>query len=175
MVIHCKYDFIVVSSRKLKKKTLFNSVQFSHSVVSDFLWPHGLQNARPPCPSPTPRVYSNSCPLSQWCHCTISSSVIPFSPCLQSFPGSGYFPLSPFFVSGGQSTGLSASASDLPMNIQDWFPLGWTGWIALLSKGLSQESSATPQFKSINSLALNFSYSPTLTSIHDCWKSHSFD
>ena len=101
--------------------------------MSDSLQSHGLQHARPPCPSPTPGVYSNSCPLSRWCHPTISSSVIPFSSCLQSFPASGQF-----FASGGQSIRASASASVLPINIQDWFPLGWTGWISLQSKGLSK-------------------------------------
>ena len=110
------------------------SVQFSRSVVSDSLRPHGLQHTRPPCPSPTPGVYSNSCPLSWWCHATISSSVIPFSSCPQSFPGSESFQMSQLFASGGQSIGVSASASVLPTNIQDWFPLGWTGWISLLSK-----------------------------------------
>ena len=120
----------------------FSSVQFSGSVVSDSLWPHGLQNARPPCPLPTPGVYSNSCPLSQWCHPTISSSVVPFSH-LQSFPASGSFPVNQFFTSGGQSIGLSASASVLPMNIQDWFPLERTGWISLQSKGLSRVFSNT--------------------------------
>ena len=115
----------------------FSSVQFSHSVVSDSLRPHGLQHIRPPCPSPTPRVYSNSCPLSRWCHPAISSSVIPFSSCLQSFPASGSFSVSQFFESGGQSIGASASASVLPKNIQGWLLLGWTGLISLLS----QESS----------------------------------
>ena len=112
------------------------SLQFSCSVMSNSLRPHGLQHARLPCPSPTPRAYSNSCPLSQWCHPTISSSVIPFSSCLQSFPASGSFPVSQFFASGGQSIGVSALASVLLMNIQGWFPLGWTGWISLQSKGL---------------------------------------
>ena len=121
----------------------FSSVQFSHSVVSHSLQPHGLQHTRPPCPSSTPGVYSNSCPLSWWCHPTISSSVIPFSSHLQSFPASGSFQMSQFFASGGQSTGVSASASVLPMNIQDWFPLGWTGWISLQSKGLSRVLSNT--------------------------------
>ena len=107
-----------------------HSVQFSHSVVSDSLQPRGLQHARPPCPSPTPRVYSNLCPLSRWCHPTILFSVIPFSSHLQSFPTLGYFLMSQFFASGGQSIGVSASASVLPMNIQDWFPVGWTGWIS---------------------------------------------
>jgi len=119
------------------------SVQFSHSVVSNSLWPHGLQHSRPPCPSPTPRVYSNSCPLSWWCHPAISSSVVPFSSHLQSFQASRSFPMSQFFVSGGQSIGVSASTSVLPMNIQDWFPLGWTGWISLQSKGLSRVFSNT--------------------------------
>ena len=104
---------------------------------------HGLQHARPLCPSPTPRVYSNSRPLTQWWHLTISSSVIPFSSCLLFFPASGSFPVSQFFASGGQSIGASASASVLPVNIQDWFPLAWTGWISLLSKGLSRVFSNT--------------------------------
>ena len=119
------------------------SVQFSHSVVSNSLQPHGLQHARPPCPSPTPRGYSNSCPLSRWCHPTMSFSVVPFSYCLQSFPASGSFPMSKFFASGGQSIGVSASTSVLPMNTQDWSPLGWTGWISLQSKGLSRVFSNT--------------------------------
>ena len=114
----------------------FSSVQFTHSVVSDSLWPHEPQHARPPCPSATPRAYPNPCPLSQWCHPTISSSVVPFSSCLQSFPTSGSFPMSQLFTSGGQSIGVSASTSVLPMNTQDWSPLAWTGWISLQSKGL---------------------------------------
>ena len=110
---------------------LFVPVQFSSvAVMSNSLWPHGLQHARPPCPSSTPRVYSNSCPLSQWCHPTISSSVIPFSSSLQSFPPSGSFPVSQLFASGGQSIGVSASTSVLPMNIHDWFPFRWTGLFA---------------------------------------------
>ena len=113
------------------------SVQFSPPVVSDFLRPHGPQHARPPCPSPTSGVYSNSCPLSRWCHPTISSSAVPFSSHLQSFPAWGSFQVSQFFASGGQSIGVSASASVVPMNIQDWFPLGCTGWISLQSKGYS--------------------------------------
>ena len=119
------------------------SSQSSHSVMSDSLQPHGLQYTRPPCPSPTPRAYSNSLPLSQWCHPIISSSVIPFSSHLQSFPASGSFPMSQFFESGGQSTGASASASVLPMNSQNWFPLGLTGLISLQSKGLSRVFSNT--------------------------------
>ena len=112
--------------------------QFSSVVQSCLtLWPHWLQHARPPCPSPTPGVYSNSYPLSRWCHPTISSSVLPFSSCLQSFLASGSFQMSQFFTTGGQSIGVSAWDSVLPMNIQDWFPLGWTGWISLQSKGLS--------------------------------------
>ena len=120
----------------------FSSVLFSYSAVSNSIQPHEPQHARPPCPSPTPRVHPNSCPLSQWCHPTISSSSIPFS-CPQSFPASGYFQMSQFFTSGGQRIGVSALASVLPMNIQDWFPLGWTGWISLQSKGLSRVFSKT--------------------------------
>ena len=125
----------------------FNSIQFSRSVVSDSSQPHGPQHARPPCLWPTPGVYSNSSPLSWWCHPTISSSVIPFSSRPQSFPASGSFPVSQFFASGGQSIGDSASASVLPMNIQDWFPLGWTGWRSPCSPRDSQESSPTPRFE----------------------------
>ena len=109
----------------------WGSVQLSHSVVSDSLWPHELQHARPSCPSLTPGVHPNPCPLSQWCHPNISSSAIPFCSCPQSFPASGSFPVSQLFASGGQSIGVSASASVLPMNIQDWSPLGSVGWISL--------------------------------------------
>ena len=116
----------------------YYSVQFSHSVVSNSLRPHGLQHARPPCPSPAPRVHPISCPLSRWCHPTISSSVFPFSSHLQSFPASGSFQMSQLLASGAQSIGISASASVFPMNIQDWSPLGQTGWIFLQSKGLSK-------------------------------------
>ena len=122
------------------------SVQFSCSVVSDSKQCHGLQYTRPPCPSPAPGAYSNSCPLSRWCRPTISSSVLPvlpFSSHLQSFPASGSFQMSQLFASAGQHVGVSASASVLPMNIQDWFPLGWTGWISLQSKGLSRVFSNT--------------------------------
>ena len=115
----------------------FSSVQFSCLVVSDSLRPHGLQHTRPPCPSPTPGLYSNPCPLSQCCHPTSSSSVVPFFSCLQSFPASGSFQMSQLFASGGQNIGVSASTSILPMNTQDWSPLGWTSWISLQSKGLS--------------------------------------
>ena len=155
-------------------QTVINSVQFSCSVMSDSLQPHGLQPARPPCPSPTPGVYSNSCPLSWWWYPNISSSVVPFSSRLQSFPASGSVPMSQLFTSGGQSIGVSALASVLPMNIQDWFPLGWTGWISLHSKGLSRVFSNTT-VQSTNSLALRFLYNPTLTSICDYWKNHSLD
>jgi len=122
--------------------TQFTSAQFSHSVVSDSLWPHVLQHARPPCPSPTPRVYSNSCPLRWWCHPTISSSVVPFSYCLQSYPAPGFFPVSQLIASGGQRIGVLASVSVLPMNIRGWFLLGLTGLISL-SKGLSRVFSST--------------------------------
>ena len=148
--------------------------QFSCSVMSDSLQPHRLQHVRPPCPSPIPTACSNSCPLSWWCHPTISSSVIPFSSCLRSFPSSGSFHMSQFFTSGGQSIGASASASVLPTMIQDWLSLGLTGLISLQSKGFSRVF-PTPQFKIINSLALSLLCGPTLTSIHDYWKNHSFD
>jgi len=121
----------------------FSLVQFSCSVISDSLQPHRLQHTRPPCPSPIPGVYPYSCPLSWWCHTIISSSVVPFSSHLQSFPASGSFQMSQYFPSSGQSTGVSASASVLPMNIQDWFPLGWNGWISLQSKGLPRVFSNT--------------------------------
>ena len=121
----------------------FGSVQFSRSVVSDSLWPHEPQHARPPCPSPTPGAHPNPCPLSRWCHPTISSSIIPFSSCLQSSPASRSFRMSQLFASGGQSPGVSASASVPPMNTQDWSPLGWTGWISLQSKGLLRVFSNT--------------------------------
>ena len=113
-------------------------LQFSRSVMSNSLWPHEPQHTRPPCPSPTPGVHSNSCPLSWWCHLTTSSSVIPFSSCPQPFPASRSFQMSQLFTSGGQTIGVSASASVLPMNTQDWSRLGWTGWISLQSKGLSR-------------------------------------
>ena len=126
----------------MTKKKNVKSVQFSSSVIFDSLQPHGLLHARPPCPSLTPRVYSNSCPLRRWCHPAISSSVIPFS-CLQSFPASKSSQMSQPFISGGQSIGVSASASVLSMNTQDWSPLGWTGWISLQFKGLSRVFSNT--------------------------------
>ena len=139
-------------------------VQFSHSVVSDSLQPHELQHTRLPYPSPTPGVHPNSCPSSWWCHPAISSSVVPVSSCPQYLPAAGSFPMSQLFAWGGQNIGVSASTSVLPMNIQDWFPLRD-----------SQESSPTPQFKSINSLVLSFLHCPTLTSIHDHWENHSLD
>ena len=151
-----------------------SSVQFSRSVMFNSLQPHELQHARPPSPSPTPRVHSDSCPSSRWCHLAISSSVVPFSSCLQSLPASESFPMSQLFTWGGQSTGVSALASFLPKKSQGWSPSEWTGWISLQFRD-SQESSPTPQFKSINSLALSLLHSPTLTSIHDYWKNHSLD
>ena len=122
---------------------MFSSVQFSHSVMSDSLQPHEPQHTRPPCPSPTPGVHPNPCPLSRWCHPTISSSVIPFSSCPQSFPASGSFQISLLLASGGQSIGVSASTVVLSMNTQDWSALGWTGWISLQSKGLLRVFSNT--------------------------------
>ena len=164
-LLHCRQTLYQLSYQGSPQNG--GSVQFSHSVMSDSLQPHELQHARPSCPSPTPGVNSNSCLSSQWCHPTISSSVIPFSSHPQFFPESGSFQKSQFFASGVQIIRVSASTSVFPMNIQDWSPLGWTGWISLQSKGDSQESSPTPQFKSINSLVLSFLYNPTLTSIHD--------
>ena len=145
----------------------WDSVQFSCSVVSNSLRPHESQHARLPCPSPTPRVYSNSCPSSRWCHPAISS-------CPQSLPASGSFPMSQLFAWGGQSIRVSASTSVLPINTQDWSPLdGLVG--CPCSPRDSQESSPMPQWKSINSSVLSFLYSPTFTSIHDHWKNHRLD
>ena len=138
--------------------------------MSNSLWPHELQHARLPCPSPSPRVCSNSCPLSQWCHPTISSSITPFSSCPQSFPASGSFPISHRLLSDGQS--MRASSSVFPMNVQGWFPLGLTGLISLQD---SQESSLAPQFRGINSSVLCLLHGPTLTSVNDYWKNHSSD
>ena len=140
--------------------------------MSNSLWPHELQHTRLPCASPSPRACSNSRPLSRWCHPTISSSVVPFSSCLQSFPASGSFQMSQLFASGGQSIGAPAKASVLPMNIQGWLPLGLTGLISWSPRD-SPESSPAAQFESINSLVLSLLYGPALTSIHDYWKNHS--
>ena len=153
--------------------TTLCSIQFS-SVASDSLQPHESQHVRPPCPSPTPRVYPNPCPLSRWCHPTILSSVVPFTSCPQSFPASGSFPMSQLFASGGQSTGVSASTSVLPMNTQDQSPLGWTGRISLKSKVLSRVFSNTTVQKHLF-FSTQLLYSTTLTSIHDHWKKHSLD
>ena len=145
-LVSIRFLFCLLCTFFFSERTFFFSclsVQFSRSVMSDSLRPRGLQHAKPPCPSPTPRVHSNSCPLSRWCHSTISSSVIPFSSCLQSFPASGSFPVSQFFTSGSQSIRVSDWTSVLPMNSQYWFPLGWTGWISLQSKGLSRVFSNT--------------------------------
>ena len=146
------------------------SVQFSYSVVSNSLRPYRLQHARLPCPSPTPGVHPNSCPLNWWCHPTISSPITPFSSCLQSFPASGSFPMNQFFPAGGQST--RASASVLPMNIQDWFSLGWTGLIlqSRVFLSLLQHRSSKASI-----LQCWVSYGPALTSIHDHWKNLGFD
>ena len=136
--------FLMISLPKtISLQIQFSSVQFSHSVVSDSLQPQESEHGRPPCPSPTPGVYSNPCPSSRWCHLTISSSVVPFSSCPQSLPASGSFQMSQLLASGGKSTGVSASASVLPMNTQDGSPLGWTGWISLQPKGLSRVFSNT--------------------------------
>ena len=154
-------------------RSMFSSVHFSRSVVSDSLRPHGLQHARS-CPASTSGVYSDSCPLSRWCHPTISSSVIPFSSHPRSFPTSGSFPMSQFFTSGGQSIGVSASASVLPMNIQDWFPLGWTGLISLLSKGVSRVfSNTTVQKRQFFGAQLSSQSNSHIHTWH--WKNHSLD
>ena len=144
-------------------------VLFSHSIVSDYLQPHGLYHARPPCPSPSPGACSNSCPLSQWCPPTISSFVIHFSSCLLSFPALRSFPMSGLFTPGSQNVGTSASASVLPVNIHGWFPLRLAGLISLLSKGLSRD------FSKASSSVFSLCYDPILTSIHDYWENHSFD
>ena len=157
MCIH----FSIQNSTESGHRGNFNSVQFSHSVESDSLRPHESQHARPPCPSPTPGVHPNACASSQWCHPAISSTVIPFSSCPQCLPASGSFQMTQLFVLGGQTIGVSL-ASVLPMNTQDWSPLGWTGWISLQSKGLSRGYSSTTVQKH-NSSVLNFLYSPTLT------------
>ena len=160
---------------KIMKTVL--SVQFS-SVAQ--LWPilfdpmNCSTPGRPPCPSPTPGVHPDSCPSSRWCHPAISSSFVHFSSCPQSLPASGSFPMSQLFACGGQSIGVSALASVLPKNTQDWSPLGWTCWTSLHPRD-SHESTSTPQFKSINSSALSLLHSPTLTSTRDHWKNHSLD
>ena len=165
-----KWGFQTMSIGFRKK----SSVQFSHSVVFDSLWPHESQHTRPPCLLPTPGVYSNSCPSSWWCHPAISSSVVPFSSCPQYPPASGSFPMSQLFAWGGQSIGVSASASGLSMNTQDWSPLRWTGWISLQSKGLSRVFSNTTVQKH-QFFGTQLSSQSTLTSIHDHWKNHSLD
>ena len=159
--------FIIVLPWTTFPTVALSSVQFSSVAQScaNSLQPHESQHARPPCPSPTPGVHSNSRPLSRWCHPAISSSLVPFSSCPQSLPPSGSFQMSQLFTSGGQSTGVSASTSVLPMNTQDWSPLGWTGWISLQSKGLSRVFANTTVQK-INSSALSFLYSPTYMTIY---------
>ena len=174
-LVHCSWYKVAQALWKtvwrfLKSRTTISSVAQLCPTLCD-PW---LQHARLPCPSPSPRICWNSCPSSQWCHPTISSYVVPFSSCLQSFVDSGSFPMNRLFTSGGQNIGVSASASVLPMNIQDRFPLGWTGLISLQSKGLSRASSniTVQKHQFFDTLP---SYGPTLTSIHDSWKNHSFD
>ena len=147
---------------------------FSCSVGSNSLQPHRLQHARIPCPSPFLRACSNACPLSQWCHPTILSSAEPFSFCLQSFPASGSFPMSWLFPLGSESTTASASASVLPMNIQNWYPLGLTSLISLMSQVCSRVFFSR-RLENINSSRISLLYGPNLTSIYDYWKNHSFD
>ena len=145
IIIHVRVSSPFLPTHFVRWSFLLRTIQFhfSRSVMSDSLWPHELQHSRPPCPSPTPGVYPNSCPLSWWCHPTISSFVILFSSCLQSFQTSGSFQMHQLFASGGQNIGVSSSTSVLPMSTQDWSPLGWTGWISLQSKGLSRVFSNT--------------------------------
>ena len=163
-----------IQKTKIMASGPISSVQFSCSVVSDSLRPHELQHARPPCPSPTSEVHSDSRPSSQWCHPSISSSAVPFSSCPQSLAASESFPMSHLFALGGQSTGVSALASFLPKSTQGWSPSEWTGWISLQSKGLSRVFSNTT-VQNINSSALSLLHSPTLTSIHEHRKHHSLD
>ena len=152
----------------------FSSVHFSHSLVSDSFWSHESQHARPPCPSPTPRVHSNSCPSSRWCQPAISSSVVPFSSCAQSLPASGSFPMSQLFPWGGQSIEVSALTSVLPVNTQDWSPSEWTGWISLQSKGLSRVfSNTTVQKHQLFGVELSSQSNSHIQ--HDHWKNHSLD
>ena len=175
--INSVFNSHVLLASSVLHEMMYRSIeyQFSHSVVSDSLWPHGLQHASLPGPSPTPRAYSNSGPSRQWYHPTISSSALPFSH-LQSFPASEFFPISWFFTSGGQSIGISASASVLPMNIQDWCPLGLTGFISLQSKSTLVIKSLLQHHSSKPSILWHSSFSfPNITSIHDYWKNHSFD
>ena len=179
LFISCLFSFPCKQKTSYKvqlKTTIIHKklFQFSHSVVSDSLRAHEPQHTRPPCPSPTPGVHPNPCPLSRWCHPAISSSVVPFPSCPQFFPASGFFQMSQLFAWGGRRIGVSASTSVLPVNTQEWSPLGWTDWISLQSRGLSRVFS-TPQFKSINFSVFSFLHSPTLTSIHDHWKNHSLD
>ena len=171
LIFHCLYVPQLLYPFICRWTSRLLSVQFSHFVISDSLWPHGLQHPGLPV-STTPAVYSHSCPLSQWCHPTISSSVVPVSSCPWSFSAPGSFQMSQLFTLGGQSIGVSASTSALPVNIQGWFPLGWTGWISLQSKGLSRVFSNTTVQKH---QFFSFPHSPTLTSIHDHWKNHSLD
>ena len=170
--VHVSFWIMIFLGYMPRSRIVSSSVQFSCSVVSDSLWPHRLQHTRLPCPSPTPGVQSDSRPSSQWCHPAISSSVVPFSSCPQSLPASESFPMSQLFTWGGQSTGVSASASFLPKKSQGWSPLECLCGSPCRPWD-SQESSPTPEFKSINSSALSLLHSPTLTSIHDHWKNHS--
>ena len=152
----------------------FSSVQFSRSIMSNSLQPHELQHVRPPCPSLTPRVYSNPCPLSRWCHPTISSSVVPFSSCPQTLPALGSFQMSQLFASDDQSTGVSASASVLPMNTQDWSPLGWTDWLDLLAVQGTLKSLLQHRSSKASILQCSAFFTVQLsTSIHVHWKNHS--
>ena len=169
---HLSYTMNCKQSNKLKFTDL--SIQFSRSVMSSSLRSHEWHHSRPPGPSPTSGVHPNPCPLCQWCHPTISSSIVPLFSCPQSFPASGSFPVSQLSASGSQSIGVSASTSLPPMNTQDWSPLGWTGWISLKSKRLSRVFSNTTVQKH-QFFSTQLSWQSTLTSIHDYWENHRLD
>ena len=169
-----RHNWILIKSNLKKNKNGIGLVQFSLSIISETLRPHGLKHARPPCPSPTSRVHSDLCPLSRWCHPAILSSVVLFFSSPKSLPASKSFPMSQLFAWGGQSTGVSALASFLPKKSQDSSPSEWTGWTFLQSKGLSRVFSNTTVQKH-QFLVLSLLHSPTLTSIHDHWKNHSLD
>ena len=171
-LIYLLVSALVIFLNTAVREILLKRCCCSVSKLCLTLQPHELQHARLPCPSLSPKVCSNSCPLTWWCHPTISSSVTLFF-CLRSFPASGYFPVSWLFTTGDQSIEASTSASVLPMNIQGWCPVGLTGLISMQSEGLKVESSSAPQFESISSSVLSLPHGPTLTSVHDYWKNHS--
>ena len=174
MLEPCPRNCIQKTCRTVFRRRIVFLLLFSHPVVYNSLWSHGLQHVRPPCPSPSPGVCPSSCSLHLWCHPAVSSSDALFSFCLQSFPASGTFPMSLLFISDDQNTGASASVSGLPTNIQGWSPLRLTDLISLLPKGISGVFS-TWQFEGISSLAFSLLYGPAITTIHNHWEDHSLD